>query len=62
MYILDTNTLIHLFRDQGNVAHRLLSESPRNVAIPTIVRFELEVGIAKSSASQKRRKQLEGLL
>jgi tRNA(fMet)-specific endonuclease VapC len=62
MYLLDTNTLIYFFKNMGNVAHRLLSESPKNVAIPAVVLFELEFGIAKSSAPQKRRKQLEGLL
>jgi len=62
MYLLDTNTLIYFFKGIGDVAHRLLGESPKNVAIPAIVLFELQVGIAKSSSPRKRRKQLEELL
>jgi tRNA(fMet)-specific endonuclease VapC len=61
MYVLDTNTLIYFFKGMGNVAERLLSESPREIAISAIVLFELELGIAKSS-SHKRREQLREML
>jgi tRNA(fMet)-specific endonuclease VapC len=59
MYILDTNTLIYFFKGIGNVSARLLQKPPRSIGIPTIVLFELEVGIAKSSSPKKRRLQLE---
>jgi tRNA(fMet)-specific endonuclease VapC len=62
MYILDTNTLIYFFKGIGNVSTRLLQTPPRSIGVPTIVLFELEVGIAKSSSPKKRRLQLEGLM
>jgi tRNA(fMet)-specific endonuclease VapC len=61
MYILDTNTLIYFFKGIGNVSTRLLQTPPRSIGIPTIVLFELEVGIAKSTSPKKRRLQLESL-
>ena len=59
MYILDTNTLIYFFKGVGDVARNLLSVSPQEVGIPSIVLFELEYGIAKSTSPRKRMKQLE---
>ena len=58
MYLLDTNTLIYFFKNLGNVSEILLSKSPKEIAIPAITLYELEVGIAKSKNPQKRRKQL----
>lgn len=62
MYILDTNTLIYYFKGQGNVKEKLLSTSPKQIAIPSIVLYELEVGIAKSNTPKKRTKQLKDML
>jgi tRNA(fMet)-specific endonuclease VapC len=62
MYLLDTNTLIYFFKGMGNVSQCLLSQSPQNISIPSIVIFELEVGIAKSTSPQKRTKQLHEIL
>jgi tRNA(fMet)-specific endonuclease VapC len=59
MYLLDTNTLIYYFKGMGNVAKRLLSTSPSEIALSTIVLFELEVGIAKSMSPRKRKAQLQ---
>jgi len=59
MYVLDTNTLIYFFKGMGNVSDRLLARSPREIAIPSIVLYELEFGIAKSSSPQKRQAQLK---
>ena len=61
MYILDTNTVIHYFKGVASVVHRLLSVSPSSIAIPSVVIYELEVGILKSATKQKRRKQLDAL-
>ena len=61
MYLLDTNTLIYFFKGIGNVAETLLSKSPKDISIPSIVLYELEVGIAKSNNPEKRKKQLEVL-
>jgi len=58
MYVLDTNTLIYFFKGEGNVAKKLLSISPKEVAIPAIVIYEIEYGIAKSTSPKKRQSQL----
>ena len=62
MYVLDTNTLIYFFRGDGRVAERLLAASPADIALPAVVVYELETGIAKSLDSVKRRSQLDQLL
>jgi len=61
VYILDTNTLIYFFKGLGRVADNLLSVSPKDIGIPSVVLYELEYGIAKSSSPKKRMKQLEEL-
>ncbi len=61
-YILDTNTLIYYFRGQGNVAATLLATPPVEVAVPSVVVYELETGIRKSSQPEKRERQLGALL
>ena len=62
MYVLDTNTLIYFFKGKGKVAERLLNEAPANIGVPTIVVFELQTGIAKSSSQAKRIQQLSSLV
>ncbi len=62
MYALDTNTVIYFFKDIGNVAKHLLSLPWHEIVLPSIVLYELEVGIAKSIAPEKRRTQLNELL
>lgn len=59
MFVLDTNTLIYYFKGMGNVSENLLAREPQEIAIPSIVVFELEFGIAKSTSPQRRQKQLE---
>jgi len=58
-FVLDTNTLIYFFKGLGNVSSFLLATPPADIAIPTIVLFELEVGIAKSTSPRKRKAQLK---
>lgn len=62
MYALDTNTLVYFFKGMGQVAGRLLATPPRDIAIPSVVLYELELGIAKSTQPAKRRAQLDELL
>ena len=62
MFVLDTNTLIYFFRGQGRVAEYMLATPPREVAVPTVVVYELETGIAKSRQRSRRREQLGQLL
>lgn len=59
MFVLDTNTISYFFRGEGRVAERLTAVSPSDIALPTIVLFELEVGIAKSKNAARRREQLD---
>jgi len=41
MFLLDTTTLIYLFKQQGRVAAHLQSHLAREVFIPSIVLFEV---------------------
>lgn len=59
MFVLDTNILVYFFKGVGAVAERLLSIAPREVGLPSIVLYELEVGISKSTSPGKRREQLK---
>ena len=62
MLALDTNALIHFFKGMGRVKERLLATAPAEMAIPAVVLYELEIGIAQSSQASKRRAQLEELV
>jgi len=62
MYLLDTNTLIYFFKGMGGVANKMFLQSPNNIAVSSIVIYELEVGIAKSTNPAKRMEQLSQLL
>ncbi len=62
MYLLDTNTLTYFFKGMGEVEKNLFLHSPQDIFIPSIVIYELQVGIAKSNDPQKREKQLLTLL
>ncbi len=61
MYVLDTNTLIYFFKGTGSVSRFLLNTPPNSIGIPTVVLYELEVGIAKSASPEKRISQLKAL-
>ena len=61
-FMLDTNTMIYFFKGVGNVSNRFLATPPNEIAIPTVVIYELEVGISKSKFPRKRRLQLEDLI
>ena len=58
-FVLDTNTLIYFFKGVGKVKNRMLSAPPSEIALPTIVLFEIELGIVKSSSPQKKISQLK---
>jgi tRNA(fMet)-specific endonuclease VapC len=59
MFVLDTNTLIYFFKGEGGVADELLSRPPAEIAVPSIVLYELRYGILKSTAEGKLSRQLE---
>lgn len=50
--------MIYYFRGLGQVASRLLQQRPRNIALSSIVEYELLVGIEKSPSPARRRRQL----
>jgi|SRR5579863_1646639 len=62
MFALDTNTVNYFFKGAGRVQERLLARSPSEIAIPAVVVYELEAGIAQSTQPGKRRAQLDELL
>lgn len=62
MYLLDTNTLIYFFKNQGNVSQYFLNTSPDLIYVSSITLFELYTGIAKSTMPEKRTEQLKRLL
>ncbi len=61
MYVLDTNSVIYFFKGLGRVAERLLRVPPNELALPAVVLYEIEVGLAKSSSPDRRRAQLAEL-
>jgi len=62
MYLLDTNTIIYFFKGEGNISKNLFLHSPKDIFIPSVVIYELEVGIAKSNNPNKRILQLNELI
>ena len=62
MVALDTNTVIHYLKGMGKVAEHLHATPPAEVAVPSVVLFELELGVLKSDQPDKRRRQLYTLL
>ncbi len=56
MYLLDTNTLIYFFKQQGQVAAHLKNVASSQVSIPSLVLFELECGVLRSSRPDLQRK------
>jgi len=62
MFVLDTNTLIYFFKGEGRVAANLLAHAPQEIGVPAVVLYELEVGIARSTAPDKRRRQLKDFM
>lgn len=62
MYLLDTNTLIYFFKQQGQVAAHLKNVVSSQVAIPSVVLFELEYGVLRSSRPDLQRKGIDAAL
>ena len=54
MTLLDTNTVIHYLRGRPSVVSRFQSASPRQLAIPSIVAYEIEYGALKIGSSRRR--------
>lgn len=54
MTLLDTNTLIHYLKGREPVVTRLKAASPRELAVPSVVAYELEYGSLKAGSSRRR--------
>jgi tRNA(fMet)-specific endonuclease VapC len=62
MFALDTNTVIDYFKAKGKVAERLLVVSPREIALPAIVAYEVSVGVLGSQNAKRREFQYDQFL
>ena len=54
MTLLDTNILIHYLKGLESVVSRLQKASPREVAIPSVVAYEIEYGTLKTRSARRR--------
>lgn len=62
MVLLDTNTLIYFFKQQGQIAAHLKNIAASQVAIPAVVLFELEYGVLRSTRPDLQRKGIDAAL
>ena len=54
MTLLDTNTLIHYLKGHEKVVSLLQDASPREIAVPSVVVYEIEYGTLKIVSSRRR--------
>lgn len=59
MFVLDTNTLIYFFQGRDRVVEALEALPSEELCIPTVVIYELQVGIEKSASPERRTQLLE---
>lgn len=62
MYLLDTNTLIYLFKQQGFIAAHLQQLQASQVALPAVVLFELEYGLLRSTRPEAQKKGMDAAI
>jgi len=62
LFVLDTNTVIYFFKGEGQVSAALLSTPPSDVAVPSVVLYELEYGVAKSKYPEQSKEQLDSFI
>lgn len=62
MFVLDTNTLIDFFKGKGNVASKLLSVPPSEIALAAVAAYEVWVGVLGSRDAKQRQAQFESFL
>lgn len=62
LYLLDTNLLIALLRDQAAAARPLLQRHADVIATSSVSVMELEFGIARSTDPERNRRAVDGLL
>lgn len=54
MTLLDTNTVIYYLKGHASVVSRFQSASPRDVAIPSVVAYEVEYGTLRIDSPRRR--------
>jgi tRNA(fMet)-specific endonuclease VapC len=54
MMLLDANTLIHYLKGRESVVARLQGTSRRELAIPSVVAYEIEYGTLRIGSSRRR--------
>jgi tRNA(fMet)-specific endonuclease VapC len=52
--LLDANTLIHYLKGREPVVTHLKAASPRELAVPSVVAYEVEYGSLKAGSSRRR--------
>jgi tRNA(fMet)-specific endonuclease VapC len=52
--LLDTNTIVHYIKGNPGVVARFHASSPGDLAVPSIVVYELEHGTLRASAPRRR--------
>lgn len=62
MYLLDTNTLIYFFKQQGHVAAHLQQWPAAQITVPSVVLFELEYGVLRSTKPALQQKGMDAVL
>jgi len=62
VFALDCNTIIYALKGKGEVRERLQDTDIRQIAIPAVVVYELEVGTLGSENPVRRRRELHMLL
>ena len=62
MYLLDTNTLIYFFKQQGHVAAHLQQWPAAQIAVASVVLFELEYGVLRSTKPAVQQKGMDAAL
>jgi tRNA(fMet)-specific endonuclease VapC len=62
LFALDTNSLVYFFKGLGRIGEHLRSTAPSEIGIPSVVVYELEVGISRSYKPEKGRVALDTIL
>ena len=54
MTLLDTNTIVHYIKGNPGVVQRMQASSPGELAVPSIVVYELERGTLQTKSTKRR--------
>lgn len=62
MYALDTNSVLDYFKRKGGVGAKLLAVPPGQIALPSVVAYEVWVGVLGSQNAPRRQAEYERFL